>query len=615
MIRGLILFITILPWSCVNYQTQTREDILVLEDTEIVGKDSLFSSIQYLNNEAFSYVTNKNGIFQDQLWGKDWEDPRLAKKVVYWSTTPYQQVRQQSFFNNDLSEMAGFELSPIITYMDNAQPWVGRKFIQHHISVPAQKPKTAWTDGPLTYYLKPTGSQYNLTSKLPQFPSQHPQYTLPKDKMSVLNFSFEGENDRSILGQGHSFIFSYNLPTQKRSFYDYDNWLYEAGCPKAYSTSDEVVIKWLDQVDENVLLSSFKKNFVQKYKDYGYVVMNWEAIGWAYGKSFWKLQRCFDYWHSQQTNARLAIWGKGGFVLNRLQIESNDYVRLLTKAITQKQDLNTFRQGISQSNPLAVDDFYAKNADVLFIGGYLNYPTNFGYVHHFLIQHLLNKMYFPEKKSILSWWNHQEYVGDFARTMTSFKSENGRFIKKEVKPMVFPDAMHNASMWAHAFCDGGDLWSEPYARMEDERYLGASTEAFDEKGRKLRAQFKPKSNAQHVFQNHQNIDRWESAKWAVAQQKDIIDANTKWAFLPSRRLGANKRFTEGEEVLPSVSLYKKTPLVAAKKSADGSEVLLMVYDAWADPTRTGEIQVLIEDQELNVKVFGRYTSLVRFESK
>lgn len=308
----------------------------------------------------------------------------------------------------------------------------------------------------------------------------------------------------------------------------------------------------------------------------------------------------------------MAIWGKGGFVLNRLQTESNDYLTLLTKAITQKQDLDNFRQGITQSHPLAVDDFYAKNADVLFIGGYLNYPTNFGYVHHFLIQHMLNKMYFPEKKSILSWWNHQEYVGDFARTLTSFESEGGRFINKEIKPMVFPDAMHNASMWSHAFCDGGDLWSEPYARLEDERYLGASTEAYDEKGRKLKTQFKPKSNAQHVFQNHQNIDRWESAKWAVSQQRDIINAETTWEFVSSKRVG-DRGYTRGQEVLPSVSLYKKTPLVAAKKSEDGSEVILMVYDAWADPTRSQVINVLVGQREVSVEVFGRYTSLVRLE--
>lgn len=612
MIRVLIALISILPWSCVNHQTQSGEDVLVTNPSKVLS-DSLEGHTAFLNREPQSRVLNLNGIYKDQLWNKNWEDPRLATKVVYWSTTPYQKVREQTAFNINLSELGGFELSPMITYMDNAEPWLGKRFVQHHLSIESKANRKQWKDGLLRYYFQPGGASYDPNSKLPQFPEQHPSYQLPKGKLSILNYSFNGKDDTKILDQGHSYIFSYGLPQSQRSFYDYDKWLYEAGCPKAYSTSSEAVMSWLDKVDERVLLNSFKRNFYEKYKNFGYVVMNWEAIGWAHGKSFWKLQRCFDYWKSQKPKAKLAIWGKGGFVLNRLQIESNDYLSLLTRAITQKQDLNNFRKGITQSNPLAVDDFYAQSADVLFIGGYLNYPTNFGYVHHFLIQHMLNKMYFPQKKSILSWWNHQEFVGDFQRTMTSFKGRNGRFISKEIKPMVFPDAMHNASMWAHAFCDGGDLWSEPYARMEDERYLGASTEAYDENGRKMRAQFKPNSNAQHVFQNHQNIDRWESAKWAVSQNKDIIEANTDWYFLSSKRSGSNERFTRSEEVLPSVSLYRKTPLVAAKRSADGKEVLMMIYDAWADPTRSQEISVNVDGKVVDVSVFGRYTSLVRYD--
>lgn len=612
----LFFLLGLLPFSCAKKspiqnskteQTKTSQSSL----RTISDSKTNFQIVDGSLKPVSELVMSENGdkiLVQDRYWEQDWENPNTSEKVVFWSTERYNKVRGTSVKNVDLSEMKGFDLSPVITYMDNAKPWEGKRYVQSHLYVPTDKQRNTWTEGNMTYYFLPKNYKRNPNSNLPQYDLTFPTYQLPNGKFSANNFSMDGRDDRKILNQGHSFVHSYNLPVENRAFYDYDYWLYDVGCPQAYTVDNEEIAKWLDQVDEKALLNSFKKGFYEKFKNHGYIVMNWEAIGGARSASFWKLQKCFDYWHSQKPKAKLAIWGKGGFWMNRLQTEGNNYEYYFTKAISNNFPLQEYHKPITNENPMSEDGFYTNNADVIFIGGYLNYPTNFGYVQHFLMQHIMNKKHFPKKKSVLSWWQNIEYVGDFQTTNYFFKDHKGQMVYTDTKPMVFPDAMHNAAVWAHAFCDGGDLWSAPFARMDDPRYLGATTEVYDLKGSKQAVSFKPNTTSQYAIQNYQNIDRWEGGKWAISQSKDIIDANTEWKFAKLKK--GNKVF---DHSIPSYSLYQKTPLVAYKLSHDSKEVLLLAYDAWNNPLKQEVLQVNIEGKNYEVKLFGRYTSVVRIQ--
>lgn len=614
----IIAVLAVAPFSCAKQtpiqvqKPSAQSKSIQVPSSERLGVNKPIASGSALINgklERVSELSLKSQsdklLINDNNWDSDWENSVTNQKVVYWSTESHKTVRGNSLQNVDVSEMEGFDFSPVITYMSNALPWEGKTFVQDHFTIPGAA-KNTWSTGNQTYYFLPNTFKRNPSSHLPQFDLTFPNYELPKGKISVNNFSMYGRNDREILAKGNSFIFSYNLPQGDRSFYDYDNWLYAAGCPHAYTTNNEGIIAWLDRVDDKVLFNSFKKNFYEKYKNYGYVVMNWEAIGSARSASFWKLQQCFDYWHSQKPNAQLAIWGKGAFGMNRLQIEGNNFEYLFTRALTTKPPMSEYQKPITQENPMAVDEFYANNADVLFVGGYLNYPTNFGYIHHMLIQYMMNKKYFPNKKSVLSWWSQQEYVGDFERSKVFFKDAKGRTQYTVTKPMLFPDAMHNAAVWAHAFCDGGDLWSVPYSRMDDPTYLGPSTEVFDLNGRKIESTFKPNSNAQYAIQDYSNIDRWEGGKWAVSQCKDIIDASTDWNFA-----AGTKGSQEFDSTLPSYSLYQKTPLLAYKLSEDGSEAVILAYDAWNNPLKQEKLTIIISGKAYELTVYGRYTSVIR----
>ncbi|SOE23771.1 hypothetical protein SAMN06298216_4155 [Spirosomataceae bacterium TFI 002] len=607
----------LLPFSCAKQTPVTEQKTDISEPKAsssrvLPGENSVLStSYQRVNGQVTPVsrlVLNESGIVNDQFWGQHWENSNANEKVAFWSTERYNKIRGSEIKNVDLSEMKGFDFSPIITYMNNAKPWEGKTFVQSHVYVPTDEERNNWTEGKMTYFFLPKTYKRDPNSNLPQFDLTFPTYELPKGKFSANNFSMYGRDDNKILKQGHSFILSYNLPVENRSFYDYDNWLYQAGCPHAYSVDNEEIVRWLDNVDENVLLNSFKKNFYEEYKDYGYIVMNWEAIAGARSASFWKLQKCFDFWFSQKPKAKLAIWGKGGFWMNRLQTEGDNFEYYFTKAITTNQPISEYQKPITNENPMSVDGFYTDNADVIFIGGYLNYPTNYGYVQHFLMQHMMNKKYYPQKKSVLSWWENIEYVGDFETSNFYFKDHKGKTVYTDTKPMVFPDAMHNASVWAHAFCDGADLWSSPYARTDDPTHLGPSTEVFDLNNKKIPTSFKPNSNAQYAVQNYQNIDRWEGGKWAISQSKDIIDANSKWEFTRVKK--GNQAY---DRTIPSYSLYQKTPLVAYKLSADKKEALVLAYDAWNNPLKQTVLSVEVAGKSYSVKVFGRYTSVVRIQ--
>ena len=92
--------------------------------------------------------------------------------------------------NLDLSDLAGFELSPIITYLEKARPWKGSAFVQHNLTIPSETPVDIVKKGNHTYFFKPSNARFIQGSNLPQFLTQHPSYHLPKNKLSVINFSF-----------------------------------------------------------------------------------------------------------------------------------------------------------------------------------------------------------------------------------------------------------------------------------------------------------------------------------------------------------------------------------------------------------------------------------------
>ncbi|MGR3809148.1 hypothetical protein [Jiulongibacter sp. NS-SX5] len=547
---------------------------------------------------------------KDPLWNEQFLPGSNEKKVVFWATEHHNDVDQFQLEEASLEDMRGFDFAPLIIQMKRMPPWEAGTFVQHYLYVPeGAKKRTSWTDGDLTYFFMPDSYQRDPSSHLPQYLETFPDYQLPSNKWGATSFFTANDLQSKALAKGYSYYGAFSAPPQKRIGYDYDEWLYKSGAPPAYSQTQEVVNDWLKKVDERTLLRNFKTYVIDRHANVGHLVLNWEALRFPYGPGTEKLHKALELWRKTYPQKTLSIWPHGLMGINRVNIEGNNYKYQLTKDLNFKGNLDQWYGQLSEGSPFYTNAFYKDNADINYIGGYLNYPTNYGYMHHLVMQHMMNKKFQPNKPSVLMWWHHQEYVGGFMMADKWFEGAKGEALVKKIKPMVFPSAMHNAAVWAFAFCDGGELWSEPYGRTDDKRYLGASTEVFDAKGRKIATQFGSQMTGQYAIQNYQNIDRWEGGKWSVSQNKDIIEANTKWEFVSSAREG--ERFTEGDQRLPSFSLYDHTPLVAVKYAENKKEALVLVYDAWNHPLKKEMVRVRIGSQVKEIEVFGEYTSVVR----
>jgi hypothetical protein len=572
----------------------------------------VYSNSDQIQLSLLRFKDDNSLTIKDELWNQSFLPGTNEEKVVFWSADHYQSVRSKELTPVDVSEMRGFEFAPLVIHMKRVPPWEAGTFVQHHLRVPeGEEKRTTWTEGSLRYFFMPDSYSPDHESHLPQYISTFPDYSLPANKWGATNFFVAEDLKNEALKKGYTLSGSFSTPASSRIAYDYDEWLYKSGAPPAYAVSQEKVNEWLNAVNENTLRQNFKRYVIDRHQNVKHLVLNWEALRNPYGEGVGKLQRTLKMWKQAYPDKTLSIWPHGLMELNRVNIEGNNYKYELTKDLNFKGNLDQWYGQLDKTSPFYINAFFKENSDLNYIGGYLNYPTNYGYVHHFVMQHLMNKNFQPTKPSVLMWWHHQEYVGGFELGEKWFAGADGKPLMKRIKPMVFPSAMHNAAVWAFAFCDGGELWSEPYGRTDNKNYLGASTEVINSKGRKITTAFGPVQTGQYAIQNYQNIDRWEGGKWAISMNKEIIEAETNWNFVSSARSG--ERFTQNDQCLPSFSLYEKTPLVAAKWSIDQKEALLLVYDAWNDPLKQEKLKVRLAGKEFEVKVFGRYTSVVRVQ--
>jgi hypothetical protein len=625
VILSIFFFFFLMSCSCKNSENASSEKtVLQLPQDSNLRKTpdalnqqeaTLKGEVKYEGNRAQELSVlrfeNQNELkIEDPLWDSSFLPSTNEEKVVFWSTDHYQRVRENTLRNKSTEEMKGFDFAPLIIQMKKLPPWEAGTFVQHYIHVPdGEQKRTQWTEGTLTYFFRPESYQYNFESHLPQFIHSFPDYSLPSNKWGATNFFAAEDLQNLALRKGYSLTGSFSTPPSNRIAYDYDEWLYKSGAPPAYSVSQEKVNEWLNQVDEKLLRRNFKTYVIDRHQNVKHLVLNWEALRNPYGEGIGKLQRTLKMWKEAYPDKTLSIWPHGLMELNRVNIEGNNYN--LTKDLNFKGNLDQWYGQLNEQSPFTINAFFKENADLNYIGGYLNYPTNYGYVHHFVMQHMMNKKFQPQKPSVLMWWHNQEYVGGFDLGEKWFSGADGQPLMTRIKPMVFPSTMHNAAVWAFAFCDGGELWSEPWGRSDDKTYLGGMTEAFDTIGRKIATEYGPVQTSQYAIQNYQNIDRWEAGKWAVSVNKDIIEAQTEWTFVSSAREG--ECFTQNDQRLPSFSLYEKTPLVAAKMNQAQTEALILLYDAWNDPLKQEIIKVKLGDQVFDTKVFGRYTSVVRVQ--
>ncbi len=610
-----------------NGEVTSLEECTVTVQGEVlvVTPDLTLGEVTYNSNGTVNQVRSRLAvtdnasqfIVNDTVWdSSNFEDINSYNKVCYLGTDTNTGVIGKTLKNVNLEDMRGFDLTAWIGYMKKNPVWDAGRFIHQHIHVPtrAGQNRRKWREGDVEYNFMP--EEYVFSGgHIPKFMTLN-DFTLPSGVHFFTQLKLKGVDPKLYLNKGCTHVPDNTAPQSKIALYDYDAWAYQAGCPAhggGRTTQD--VENWLTNVDTNTLVNSFMGNFGNHFKNYAYAIMDYEAIGFANPYIGGKLQACFTAWKNSNPTAKLGAWGHKFMGYSRVDIEGNYYPAQMTADLNFGGNLADFISQRDPASPVSLHhEIYRNMLDVFYIGGYHNFPTNYGFLEHALMELMLMQKLAPNKETLITYWYNVEYVGNgFPLGDSYFKKNNGTPLKFGTKPMTFPHDMWNVGVFfLSEKMSGVDLWSDPYPRSDNPDYYGDGKMTTDVNGGQIADSYENIGTGFSVYtnQNYRCVDWLFGAGKRISENKDVIEASGGWQFCDySKDGGAN--WVTGDERLPSKTIYTKNPLCQYKTNQAGTQALLRVVNQHGDPTKMVTLKCRIGSKTFDVKVFGRYATLAR----
>ena len=500
-----------------------------------------------------------------------------AKNTYFLEPLKWEYVKHNK---PTISNMDGYDFSPMVANQESFY-----RYTEWNQSYSASKGKDVWEDKG-TYFLKPKGYYTDLSTNLMDFDLRFPNFTLPKGKTVVMQATPTREiGVYNYLNKGVSYV--KNLQGSKGYSFVSDGWLIDLGCPPAYDSRPDakaIFDKWCEDVDEDKLLQSFIQNVYYPNRYNGYVMLNWEHVGYRWNVRKDKIIRCLEYWKNNPHTAKMALWTVHSIGMGRPIFEGYniDFSEILNFKGSLEELTNKY------NSVLAIDDSYAKYVEVSQVGFYMNYPVD-EVIHHYLFELLLNKKY-TQKQVLSTFWFDQELINNFNIERVKVQSKDGKYFA-QVKPKVFPSVAFNMGVWC-LLGDGIDVWSDPNYWTDKKEYWGWG--AIDSDGKDLPNKF-DEFGSKYPSQPMKNVDWIMSGVWAMSQNKDIIEYSSEWKF----------------QKLPTLSYHTRTPLIAYKVM--NGEALVLAYDGFCEADAKQELSVEINGKSYTIKTNGRYTSVIRIK--
>lgn len=547
--------------------------------------------------EVVSKLKIENGKLSDEQWDRSFYNDNRYEKGFYIglgaksTTAPLQNV--------DISAMAGFDLSVIEVYTEKGKYWNAGSWIQQYITVPGKRMVTD-TVGKVVYFWNP-GKQVS-ESILPDFYDSFPEFNLPKGK--IVKFSYASATDISgekATKRGVSFVHNAANPS-KRAVMDYDGWLYNVGCPKAYTVPQEVLNKWLAGIDAKVLRQSFSQVVGPNIKT-GYLSLNFEAIGvWNPTKDFGKIAYAFQEIKSQHAEGEFVVWNLHPKTLSRPMFEGGGNTQGFTDILKwQGQGFEGFRKTFPQMSYSVLWENVQDFVTVAHVGGYCSDLRNIGAIYHLMSEGLVAKKIAPDKKVLANIW-HEVEIFDWQLGEQNHRTSNGETFKIQVKPIAPPDLMQSWGVWS-MWLDGLDLWSDPNTKVDNPDLWGSKAKEME--GDKYKENRFGANLSSYPFQSQKNIDWLMAGVWAMSMNKDILEANTPIEY-PDVILPDGRKVT-GDNKLPTESFIKGFPLVMKKRDDKSNDILYTAY--WGHNAANKTVKLIVDGIEIEIK--GQYTSVVR----
>ncbi|AFK02157.1 hypothetical protein Emtol_1006 [Emticicia oligotrophica DSM 17448] len=547
--------------------------------------------------EVLSRLSVNNGRLSDEFWNRPFMNDRNYEKGFYIGLG--EKPSTVSLQNLDVSELAGFDLSVIEVYTEKGKHWNSKNWLQQYITVPGKRPATD-TVGNAIYYWNP--SSFVSESILPDFYDSFPEFSLPKGK--IVKFSYVSGTDingEKAFKRGVNYLLNAPNPAQK-SWMDYDSWLYEAGCPKAYTTTEEAVNQWLDRVDANILRRNFA-NVVAPNVQTGYLSLNFEPIGvWNSSKNIGKIGFALQELKQQKARGEFAIWSLNPRGMSRAKLEGEKDTQGFSNVLKwQGGGWEAYNRTFPNLPTRNVWNSVRESVTISQVGNYCNDLRNVGMIYHLMTEGLVSKKIEPNKKALANIWHEVETL-DWQLGEQTHRTSNGEVIRVKIKPIVPPDLMQSWGVWG-MWLDGIDLWSDPNTKVDNPDLWGSKGMDLDvEKYRENRFGDRLSS---YPFQSQKNIDWLMAGVWAMSMNKDILEANTPIEY-PDITLPDGRGVT-GDDKLPTEAFIRGYPLVMKKRDNDSNDILYTAY--WGHNPANKAVKIVVDGQEIVIR--GQYTSVVR----
>lgn len=571
-------------------------------DMNFSGYPKVTDGFSYLRadgsvREVLAKLKIENGKLSDEQWSRPFMNDKNYEKGFYIGLG--EKSNTAALQNVDISEMAGFDLSVIEVYTEKGKYWNARNWLQQYITVPGKRMTTDTVNNAI-YFWNP--AQYVSESILPDFYDAFPEFTLPKGK--IVKFSYVAGTDidgEKATKRGVSFV--HNVPkVARRAWMDYDGWLYESGCPKAYTTTEEVVNQWLERIDANILRKNFAEVVSPNTKT-GYLSLNFEPIGvWNSSKNIGKIGFALQELKRQNAEGEFAIWSLNPRGVSRAKFEGERDTQGMTNVLKwQGSGFEAYSRTFSALPTRNVWNSVRDAVTVSQVGNYCNDLRNVGTIYHLMTEGLISKKIEPTKKALANIWHEVETM-DWQLGEQTHRTSSGEVFRVKLKPIVPPDLMQSWGVWS-MWLDGLDLWSDPNTKVDNPDLWGSKAMELDtEKYRENRFGERLSS---YPFQSQKNIDWLMAGVWAMSVNKDIIEANTPIEY-PDVTLPDGRRVT-GDNKLPTEAFVRGFPLVMKKRDDDSRDILYTAY--WGHNPANKAVKIVVDGQEIIIR--GQYTSVVR----
>jgi len=485
---------------------------------------------------------------------------------------------------SNIDNMQGFDFAPIEANQGESI-YKYYEWNQGYVSI---KGRDIWQDGNKTYFIKPKGYKTDLSTNLMDFDVKFPDFTLPFGKIVVMQPTPKREiGIYNYLKKGVSYVKDRN--DDKGYVFVSDGWLIDLGCPYAYDDRPDakgIFDRWCEEVDSDKLLQSFIQNVYYPNRYKGYVMLNWEHVGHRWNVRKDKIIRCLEYWSTHEHTAKMALWTVSGIGMGRPKFQGLgiDFTSLLEF----QGSIEEFQQ--KYNDYVSVDFSYARYVEIGHIGGYMNYPIDYGIIHHYLTELMLHWKFNKGKQLLWTFWFDQEPINNFNLERVKVESRDGVYFA-QVKPKIFPSVAFNVGVWS--IVGGGlDIWSDPNYWTDDKRFWGWG--ANDINGKELPSKH-DEVGAKYPSQPMKPVDWIMSGVYSMSVNKDIIEAPSDWKFI----------------TLPTKSFHDKSVMIAYK--IKGNEALILALDGFGKIDSETTHSITIQGKSYEIKTFGRFTSVIRLK--